>query len=127
MPAYNAARTLQNSWQQIPKPWVDQVILVLRRRFAELHTGYRAYGKQLLKTIPFLRNSNDFVFDTEVIAQAVSFGFRIAEVPVSTRYFAEASSANLRQSLVYGVKTLMTMATLLSHRVGLVRSRLFVR
>jgi glycosyltransferase involved in cell wall biosynthesis len=101
--------------------------LVLRRRFAELHTGYRAYSARLLRTIPFLRNSNDFVFDTEVIAQAVYFGFRTVEVPVSTRYFPEASSATLGQSLVYGVKTLMTMGTLISHRLGVVRSKRFAR
>ena len=101
--------------------------LVLGRRFAELHTGYRAYSRRFLETVPFLRNSNDFVFDTEVVAQAVQFGFRVAEVPVATKYFPEASSANLRQSLVYGFKTLWVMARLLGHRLGLARTRLFQR
>jgi glycosyltransferase involved in cell wall biosynthesis len=100
--------------------------LVLGRRFAELHTGYRAYTRGFLETIPFLRNSNDFVFDTEVIAQAVAFGFKVGEVPVETKYFAEASSVNFRQSLVYGLKTLWTMARYFAHRTGLHRSRLFV-
>ena len=100
--------------------------LVLDRRFAELHTGYRAYTRGFLETIPFLRNSNDFVFDTEVIAQAVAFGFKVGEVPVETKYFAEASSVNFRQSLVYGFKTLWTMARYFAHRTGLHRSRLFV-
>jgi glycosyltransferase involved in cell wall biosynthesis len=100
--------------------------LVLGRQFAELHTGYRAYTRGFLETIPFLRNSNDFVFDTEVIAQAVAFGFRVGEVPVETKYFAEASSVNFRQSLVYGFKTLWTMARYFAHRTGLHRSRLFV-
>jgi glycosyltransferase involved in cell wall biosynthesis len=67
--------------------------LALRRRFSELHTGYSAYSRTFLETVPFLRNSNDFVFDTEVVAQAVAFGFRVAEVPVATRYFPEVSSA----------------------------------
>ena len=100
--------------------------LVLGRRFAELHTGYRAYSRGFLETVPFLRNSNDFVFDTEVIAQAVAFGFKVGEVPVETKYFAEASSVNFRQSLVYGFKTLWTMARYFAHRTGLHRSRLFV-
>jgi glycosyltransferase involved in cell wall biosynthesis len=100
---------------------------VLGRRFSELHTGYRAYSRQFLETIPFLRNSNDFVFDTEVIAQAVAFGMPVLEVPVATKYFPEASSANLRQSLVYGLKTLWTMVRYLAHRTRLHRSKLFQR
>jgi glycosyltransferase involved in cell wall biosynthesis len=100
--------------------------LVLGRRFAELHTGYRAYTRNFLETVPFLRNSSDFVFDTEVIAQAVAFQFRIGEVAVETKYFAGASSASFAQSLVYGVKTLWTMARYFAHRTGLHRSRLFL-
>ncbi len=62
--------------------------------FSELHTGYRAYSRELLLTVPFLRNSIDFVFDSEMVMQAVHFGFRIVEVPARTRYFPEASSAS---------------------------------
>jgi glycosyltransferase involved in cell wall biosynthesis len=98
---------------------------VLRTSFSELHTGYRAYSRQFLMTIPFLRNANDFVFDTEVIAQGVLMGMRIAEVPVSTRYFPEASSTTFRQSVVYGLKTLETMGKVFLHRLRIVRSRLF--
>lgn len=98
---------------------------VLRRRFSELHTGYRAYSRTFLETIPYLRNADDFVFDTQVIAQAVAWRMRIVEVPVATRYFPEASSASFEQSLVYGVKTLQTMLRLALHQAGLVRSRLF--
>ena len=101
--------------------------LVLGRRFTELHTGYRAYSREFLETIPFLRNATDFVFDTQVIAQAVALDFRVEEVAVETRYFPEASSATLRQSLVYGSKTLVTMLRYLLHKRGLVRSRLFVK
>lgn len=97
---------------------------VLRRRFSELHTGYRAYSRHFLETIPYLRNANDFVFDTEVIAQGVAWRMRILEVPVATKYFPEASSASFKQSLVYGLKTLATMVRLTLHRAGL-RSRLF--
>lgn len=98
---------------------------VLGHRFSELHTGYRAYSREFLQTIPYLRNGNDFVFDTQVIAQAVVWQMRIVEVPVATRYFPEASSASLRQSLVYGLKTLLTMMRLALHRTRIVRSRLF--
>jgi glycosyltransferase involved in cell wall biosynthesis len=96
---------------------------VLGTEFSELHTGYRAFSRRLLLTVPFLRNSIDFTFDTEIIVQAVHFGFPIVEVPARTRYFPEASSASLSQSLVYGVKTLSTCARLVAHRHGLLRSR----
>jgi glycosyltransferase involved in cell wall biosynthesis len=97
---------------------------VLRRRFSELHTGYRAYSRQFLETIPYLRNADDFVFDTQVIAQAIAWDMRVTEVPVATKYFPAASSASFKQSLVYGVKTLGTMGRLSLHRSGF-RSRLF--
>jgi len=98
---------------------------VLRQRFSELHTGYRAYSRTFLETIPYLRNSNDFVFDTQVIAQAINWRQRIVEVPVATKYFPEASSASFQQSIVYGLKTLATMGLLALHRSRLFRSRLF--
>jgi glycosyltransferase involved in cell wall biosynthesis len=99
---------------------------VLRAHFAELHTGYRAYSRHFLNTIPFLRNSNDFVFDTEVIAQGIEMDMRVTEVPVSTHYFPAASSTTFRQSVAYGFKTLETMAKVILHRVGIARFRLFV-
>jgi glycosyltransferase involved in cell wall biosynthesis len=99
--------------------------VVLGQRLSEYHTGYRAYSRRFLETIPFLRNSNDFVFDTQVLIQAAAFGFRIAEVPVSTRYFAEASSVNFRVSTVYGLKTMLALGRYLLHRAGL-RWRLLV-
>jgi glycosyltransferase involved in cell wall biosynthesis len=97
--------------------------VVLGTHLSELHTGYRAFSRELLLTVPFLRNSIDFVFDTEMIMQAVHFGFRIAEVPARTRYFAEASSASAGQSVVYGVKTLGAMARFALHERGIVRTR----
>jgi glycosyltransferase involved in cell wall biosynthesis len=93
---------------------------------SEFHTGYRAYSRRFLETVPFLRNSNDFVFDTQILFQAVAFGFRIAEVPVTTRYVPEASSVNLRVSIVYGLKTLQVVGRYLLHKRG-IRSRLFRR
>jgi len=99
---------------------------VLDTGLSELHTGYRAFSRRLLLTVPFLRNSIDFTFDSEIIMQAVHFGFRIAEVPARTRYFSEASSASFGQSIVYGVKTLTTAARFILHRKGIVRSRKFM-
>lgn len=99
--------------------------LVLGQHLTECHTGFRAYSRRMLETIPFLLNSDKFVFDTEVIAQAVAFGFRIAEIPVPTRYFAEASSVNLRNSIIYGVSTLAVMARYLLDRSGLRRAPQF--
>ncbi|MFL6192485.1 MAG: glycosyltransferase family 2 protein, partial [Actinomycetes bacterium] len=75
--------------------------------------GFRAYSGKLLETIDYRANSNDFVFDQELVGQVVRAGFRIAEVPVPTRYFAEASSVNFRGSVVYG---LSTQRTLIGHR-----------
>jgi len=98
---------------------------VLRREFSELHTGYRAYSRSFLETVPFLRNSNDFVFDTQVLAQAVAFDQRVEEVPIETRYHSDASSTSMRANVRYGLGTLLTMAQFALHRSGLVRLRLF--
>jgi glycosyltransferase involved in cell wall biosynthesis len=99
---------------------------VLGTEFAELHTGYRAFSRRLLLTVPFLRNSIDFVFDSEMVMQTVHFGFRIVEVPARTRYFPEASSASFGQSVVYGIKTLGAATRLVLHRRKIVRSRKFM-
>ncbi|MBA2608751.1 MAG: glycosyltransferase family 2 protein [Actinobacteria bacterium] len=93
--------------------------------FAELHTGYRAYSRKFLETVPFMRNSDAFVFDTQVIAQAVAFKQRVVEVPIHTKYFPEASSTSMRANIRYGWGTLGVMGRLLLHRAHLLRSRLF--
>lgn len=95
--------------------------IVLRQRLSECHTGFRAYSRRFLETVPFLLNSNKFLFDTEIIAQAVAFGFKISETGVPTRYFKEASSVDLRNSIIYGLGTLGVMARYLLDRVGLWR------
>lgn len=98
---------------------------MLGTRHSELHTGYRAYSRRFLETIPFMRNSDDFVFDTQLIAQAVAFGQRIAEIPIRTRYFPDASSTSMRANLRYGLGTLWTMVRYRLHRAGILRCRLF--
>ncbi|HWF57410.1 MAG TPA: glycosyltransferase family 2 protein [Candidatus Dormibacteraeota bacterium] len=99
---------------------------VLGLGLSEYHTGYRAFSARFLETVPFLRNSNDFAFDTQILVQAAHFKFKVAEVPVRTRYFAEASSVNLRVSIVYGLETLWTLVRYRLHRMGL-RSRRYLR
>ena len=99
--------------------------LAMRRRFTECHTGYRAYSRRFLETVPFLLNANGFVFDTEVIFQAVHFGLPVVEVPVASRYFADASSVGFRQGVVYGLGTLWTALRFLLHRAGIARSATF--
>jgi glycosyltransferase involved in cell wall biosynthesis len=115
-------------WKQVANRFLTTVEnLAMRRKFSECHTGYRAYSRQFLETVPFLRNSNNFVFDTEVIFQAVAFGLPVAEVPISTRYFAEASSVGFRSGVVYGLGTLKTALRYVLHRSGLLRSEKFHR
>ena len=101
--------------------------LVLGQHLSECHTGFRAYSRRMIETIPFLLNSDDFVFDTEIIVQAVAFGFRIGEIAVPTRYFDEASSVNFQRSVVYGLATLNVLRRYLLHRAGLKCSPQFSR
>jgi glycosyltransferase involved in cell wall biosynthesis len=92
---------------------------------SEVHTGYRAYSRKLLLTVPFLRNSLDFSFDTELILQAAQFGMRIEEVPARCRYFREASSVGFRSGVVYGLKTIWACFRLILHRTRVLPSRKF--
>jgi glycosyltransferase involved in cell wall biosynthesis len=105
---------------------VENVVFGLH--LSEYHTGLRAYSRRLLETIPFERNSNDFVFDQELIAQVVAAGMadRIGEIAVPTRYFAEASSVGFRRSVVYGLSTLDVVGRYLLHRFRLKPSRQLV-
>jgi glycosyltransferase involved in cell wall biosynthesis len=82
--------------------------VVCGAKLSEYHTGFRAYTRKLLETIPYDNNSDDFVFDNQLIVQALYFGFRVGEISCPTRYFAEASSINFRRSVVYGVSVLRT-------------------
>jgi glycosyltransferase involved in cell wall biosynthesis len=89
---------------------------------SEYHTGFRAYSRRLLETIPYRLNSDDFVFDQELVAQAVAVHMRIGEIGVPTRYFEEASSVNFRRSVVYGLSTLKVVLRFMLHRTRLRRS-----
>jgi glycosyltransferase involved in cell wall biosynthesis len=94
-------------------------------RLSEYHTGYRAFHRAVLETVNFGANSDGFVFDQEIIAQAVSARFRLAEIAVPTRYFPEASSAGFAASVVYGLRILSVLFWYTLHKWGLRRSRRF--
>jgi len=97
--------------------------LVFGLHLSEYHTGLRAYSRRLLETIPYRLNSDDFVFDQDLVAQVVAArGLRIGEIAVPTRYFEEASSVNFRRSVVYGLSTLRVVIRFLLHRTGVRRS-----
>ncbi len=91
---------------------------VLGLNLSEFHTGYRAYSRRFLEAIPFLENSNDFVFDTQVLIQAAAFGFKIGEVPAIGKYHEDASSISFGTSTVYGLKTLAALTRYVTHRAG---------
>ena len=94
-------------------------------KLSEYHTGFRAFSRELLETLPLLENSDDFVFDNQMIAQAVMFGFRIGEISCPTRYFKEASSINFRRSVKYCLGVLSTTAAFVAHKMGIIRARIF--
>ncbi len=91
----------------------------------EYHSGLRAYSRRYLETVNFMANSDDFVFDTEIIAQGVIHGMRIREVPIETRYFKEASQVGFWRSSVYGLSILKTLVKYKVHKKGLARFRIF--
>ena len=101
--------------------------ILVGAKLSEYHTGYRAFSRQLLGSLPLEENSDDFVFDNQILAQVIWFGHTIAEVTCPTKYFTEASSINLRRSITYGVGCLVTALTFRLSRMDIIRSRLFPR
>ncbi|MBI4464604.1 MAG: glycosyltransferase family 2 protein [Acidobacteria bacterium] len=104
--------------------WIEN--LALGTRFSEFHTGYRAYTRQALESVNFEANSEDFVFDNEIIVQMVLKQMRFKEIPVTTRYSYDCSSVNFSQSCIYGVKILRTILKYFVHRWGIHRSKQFL-
>lgn len=99
--------------------------LLLGQKLSEYHTGFRAFHRKVLETLPLEENSDQFVFDNQILAQAVYFGFRIGEISCPSRYFQEASSINFWRSCLYGLGVLKTGLTYWGEKRGLWRSRLF--
>jgi glycosyltransferase involved in cell wall biosynthesis len=91
--------------------------LFLGVKLSEYHTGFRAFSRELLETLPLLENSDDFIFDNQMIAQAVMFGFQIGEISCPTKYFEEASSINFSRSVTYGLGVLATTAGFVAHKL----------
>ena len=94
-------------------------------KLSEYHTGYRAFSRKVLLELPLLENSDDFVFDNQVLAQCVNFGFRIGEVSCPTKYFKEASSINFRRSVTYGLGVIGTTMRYTLQKWGLAKFRIF--
>ena len=99
--------------------------LALGVKLSEYHTGYRAFSREVLETLPLEENSDDFVFDNEMLAQSVYFGFRIGEISCPTRYFTDASSINFKRSVKYGFGVLGTSAKYLLHKSGIMKFSIF--
>ena len=99
--------------------------LLMNQKLSEYHTGYRAYSKKVLESIDFSNNSDDFVFDNEFLAQIFNKKFEIAEITCPTKYFEEASSINLKRSIVYGLGVLRVSFLYFLNTVGLYQSKIF--
>ena len=99
--------------------------LAMGLNLSEYHTGFRVYSVQVLKTVPYHKFSNDFVFDQQILISALSYGFNISEIPVPCKYFPEASSINFRRSTKYGLQTLWTVLSYLAHSTGIIKFKIF--
>lgn len=98
---------------------------LLQQKLSEYHTGFRAFSRKVLESLPLLENSDDFVFDNQILAQAVYFGFRIAEISCPSRYFTEASSINFWRATLYGLGVLKTAVLFWGQKQGLWKDRIF--
>lgn len=99
--------------------------ILLGFKLSEYHTGFRAFRREVLEALPLNENSDDFVFDNQMLAQIVYFGFRVGEISTPTRYFEEASSINFSRSVRYGLGVLATSLSFRLHRMKLISSHLF--
>jgi glycosyltransferase involved in cell wall biosynthesis len=99
--------------------------LITGAKLSEYHTGYRAFSRKVLETLPLEENSNDFLFDNQFLCQAIVFDFRLGEISCPTKYFPEASSINLARSVTYGLGVIGTSLRLVRHRLGWRDDRLF--
>jgi hypothetical protein len=99
--------------------------LLCGAKLSEYHTGYRAFTREVLTSLPLLENSDDFVFDNQMLAQILMKGFEVGEISCPAAYFEQASSINLRRSIHYGLGVLLTSLQAFLHRKGLMRIRIF--
>lgn len=101
--------------------------ILLGEKLSEYHTGYRAFSKEVIESINLEANSDDFVFDNQMLAQIFMAGFEIAEITCPTKYFEEASSINFRRSITYGIGVLQTSLQYLLHKKGIMKNKIFER
>ena len=101
--------------------------ILINQKLSEYHTGYRAFNREILETISYHENSDDFVFDNQMISQIFYAGFQIAEITCPTKYFPEASSINFRRSATYGMGVLGVSFTHFFNKLGLAKSRIYIR
>ena len=99
--------------------------IIFGQNLGDFHSGFRVYTQKFIDTVPYFNNSDDFVFDTQILAQAVFFGFKIGDVPIPCRYFEEASSINFPRSIKYGLQTLLVMGKFFFQKSGLIKFKLF--
>lgn len=99
--------------------------IALGQNLGDFHSGFRAYHRSVLETLAYERNSDDFVFDSQFLAQAVRAGFKVGDIPVPVRYFDEASSINFRRSVTYGLRTLQVLGLYWADKLGVCKSPLF--
>ena len=99
--------------------------LLMNQKLSEYHTGYRAYSREILEQIDYNSDSDDFVFDNQILAQVIYKGYAVAEISCPTMYFAEASSINFRRSVIYGLGVLLTSIKYFLDKIGIYHFRLF--
>jgi len=99
--------------------------LLSGQNLGEWHSGFRAYSREVLERLPYQRNSDDFVFDSQFLVQCVHYGFKLGDIPVPVRYFDEASSINLKRSTTYALLTLRTFFQWYMHRIGMTENKLW--
>ncbi|MDD4357662.1 MAG: glycosyltransferase family 2 protein [Smithellaceae bacterium] len=122
----HAVRSGMPFWKYVSNRFLTLVEnVMLGAKLSEYHTGYRAFSRELLEKLPLASNSDDFVFDNQMLAQVIWFGYTIAEVSCPTKYFAEASSINFRRSVEYGLGCLKTAWKYRMSKSGLIRTPLF--
>ncbi len=100
--------------------------LLLQQKLSEYHTGYRAYSREVLSAINLNGNSDNFVFDNQLLAQVIYKGFEIGEISCAAKYFPEASSISFSKSVTYGLGVLGTSALYCLNKSGILRSRMFI-
>ena len=99
--------------------------ILLGQKLSEYHTGYRAFKREIIEKLPLEENSDDFVFDNQMLSQVIYFGYKVGEISCPAKYFEDASSINFRGSVKYGLGVLMTSFRFILQKLGISKSRIF--